>query len=604
MKIIFENERFENSHFTNAALYRLEAIESISKHDPFEFLRVKFFQLHETVSVDKLKSYALNRNYSRYFDCIGKNPSKRLIIVDIRVEYLYLLSAGSIWKATGSKTIEKVFELVASETIEIGIERNHCVQKDVYKSLDTSAKFDPLNLNNNLPLLAISDSFVKDKDTTVLIPYSEIIRHYFSASKYFISKLFEEDRMVELAELIGSVEDNYDICSVRLNSRYFLDSDVPFVARGLMDKQALSAMRLIYSYANNALKGAEQEGDYHKLTGLPLRTTLPFEDGAKLDVIGHYLNKEDSEDKFFLVRKIQTCHHSWPFEKLNIVSAETFKNSEEKELKPTISKEQESVKEDQVGLSAGDRPSANETELIIELDQGGRFPFLDTLPIKKKYDQNGIEGTTYDVVGISQVIQMQDDRDLNRGSLGQENHIRNNTINPVQLIPKKPKIEIKSFNEISKIFHEIESENDDWAITALPLNQIDNTHPYGFFSFEGSKWSQVNGRNRKGLILRVKIRSSVTLYFLDIEPYKKIKFSLFLFADPKLGMDEATLANIINNISASNGKGIKSILESKFNIVKTLKHTSSSNKPIENRIINKVYEVVQQISGNLPDREK
>ncbi|MGB3111309.1 MAG: hypothetical protein WBB40_12085 [Psychrobacter alimentarius] len=604
MKIVFEDERFENNYFISKALYRLEAIENISKNEIFEFLRVKFLQLHETVSVNELKNKSLNKNYSKYFDSIGTGLSKRLIIVDIRVEYLYLLSAGSIWKALDSKSIKKVFEPKASEIIEIGVERTKVSQGDVYEALGSSAKFNPLNRNNRLSLLSISDCTVKDEEVTVLIPHSEIIRHYFSASKYFISKLFEEDKITELAELIGSVSDNYDTCSIKLNSRYFLDSDVPFIARALMDKTVLSAMRLIYSRANNALKHSEREGYYHQLKGLPLETNLPFEDKAKLDVIGYYLNIEDSEQKFFLVRKIQTCYHPWPFEKLNIISAETFKNSEEKELKSTVSKEQESVEEDQVELSAGNRPSANETELVIELDQSGRFPFLETLSVQKKRDQDGIEDPIYNVVGIKQVIQIQKDRDLKQGSLGQENHISNNTINPVQITPEKVESKVKSFDEISKIFYEIESENDNWTIIALPPNQIDNTHPYGLFSFEGTKWSQAYDRNRKGLLLRVEIRNGGMLYFLDIEPYKKTRFSLFLFADSKTDMNEITLAHIINNISENSGKGIKSILESKFNIVKTLKHTSSSNKPIENRIIGKVDEIIQQMNENSPDQEE
>lgn len=599
MKIVFEDERFDNNYFIGETLYRLEAIENLSKNEVFGFLRVKFFQLHKTVSIKGLENKSLNRNYSRYFDSIGKNFSERLITVDIRVEYLYLLSAGSIWKALDSKSIQKVFEPIASETIEVGVERTKVIQGDVYKNLRVSAKFNPLNQNNKLSLLAVSDSIVKGDKVTVLIPHSEIVRHYFAASKYFISKLFEEDRMVELAELVGSVSNNSSTCSIKLNSRYFLDSDVPFIARALMDKTALFAMRLIYSRANNALKHSEREGYYDKLSGLPLETNLPFEDKTKLDVIGHYLNKEDSEKKIFLVRKIQTCYHSWPFTKLNIISAETFKNTEREEYKLRVSKEQESVKEDQIGFTAGDRPSANETELVIELDQSGRFPFLDTLLVKKKHDQDGIEETVYSVVGISQVLQMQEGSTVNQGSLGQENHIRNNTINPVQITPEKGISELKTLNEISKIFHEIESENDNWSITALPLSQIDTAHPYGFFSFEGTKWSQAYDRSRKGLLLRVEIRNSNTVYCLDIEPYKNTTFSLFLFADPKIGTNETTLTSIINKISENSGKGIKSTLESRFNIVKPLKHISSANRPIENRIIDKVYEIIQQLSEHL-----
>ncbi len=599
MKIIFEDERFENNYFINETLYRLEAIENISKNEVFGFLRVKFFQLHKTVSINGLENKALNRNYSGYFDSIGTKFNERLVIVDIRVEYLYLLSAGSIWKAVDSRSIKKVFEPITSETIEIGIERTKVTQGDIYKDLGVSAKFNPLNQNNKLSLLAISDSIVNGEKVTVLIPYSEIIRHYFSASKYFISKLFEEDRMTELAELIGSVPDNYDTCSIKLNSRYFLDSDVPFIARALMDRKALLAMRLIYSRANNALKHSEREGYYHKLTGLPLETNLPFEDRTELEVIGYYLNKEDSEKKFFLIRKIQTCYHPWPFEKLHIISAETFKDHEREEYKPRVSKEQKLVKEDQIGFTAGDRPSANETELIIELDQGGRFPCLDTLSVKKTHDQDGIEETIYNAIGVSQLFQMQDQHYVDQGSLGQENYTRNNVINPVQIIPERGETKIKTLDEISKIFHEIESGKDNWTITALPLNQTDNTHPYGLFSFEGTKWSQVYDRNRKGLLLRVEIENSGMLYCLDIEPYKSTTFSLFLFADFKIGTNETVLASIINKINENSGRGIKSILESGFNIVKPLKHTSSLNRPIENRIIDKADEVIQQLSENL-----
>lgn len=400
---------------------------------------------------------------------------------------------------------------------------------------------------------------------------------------------------MDLAELIGSVEDNQEICSIKLNSRHFLDSDVPFIARALLDKPALFAMRSIHSRANNALNHSEQNDYYHRLIGLPLETTLPFEDGTKLDVIGHYLNKEGSEDRFFLVRKIQTCHHSWPFKKLNIISAETFKDREREEYEVRISKEQATVEEDQIELTAGDRPSANKTELIIELDQSERFPFLNTLPVQKKREQDGKEETVYDVIGISQVT-LQDNEAIDKGSLGQENYIRNNPINPVQITPERGASEIKSLNEISEIFHEIELENENWSVTALPLNQTDNTHPYGLFDFEGTKWSKAYNRHRKGLLLRVEIEDRAVLYCLDIEPYKSTTFSLFLFTSPILGTDEMALAGIVNTISENSGKGIKSILKSRFNIVEPLKHISYVNNPIENRIINKINKINEIIA--------
>ena len=65
-----------------------------------------------------------------------------------------------------------------------------------------------------------------------------------------------------------------------------------------------------------------------------------------------------------------------------------------------------------------------------------------------------------------------------------------------------------------------------------------------------------------------------------------------MFTSPIQGTNEMNLAGIINTISESRGKGIKSILESRFKIVEPLKHISYVNNPIENRIVNKINEII------------
>lgn len=108
------------------------------------------------------------------------------------------------------------------------------------------------------------------------------------------------------------------------------------------------------------------------------------------------------------------------------------------------------------------------------------------------------------------------------------------------------------------------------------------------FDFEGTKWPQAYDRNRKGLLLRVEVKDKIVLYCLDIEPYKSTTFSLFLFTSPISGTNEMNLAGMMNTISENSGKGIKSILKSKFEVVETLKHISRVNNPIEDRIVNKI----------------
>ena len=588
---------FKDNYFKKGSLYRLEAIRKIRKDDLFKFLTVNFIQLQDSHQLNDFKNLSTKKDYDTYFGYIGYDPLSRSIILDIEIEYLYILSSGSIWKATGSKTIKKVFEPKEAETIELSDEREDISYKQMMNELGDSAKFKFLKNNNNLSLLRISDSTFRGEPVTVLIPHSEIVRHYFAASKYFIRRLFSEDLIAELATLVGSIEDNKDVCSIKLNSRHFLDSDVPFLARGLMDDDAMSAMREVHSHAYKYLKKSKVDGYYDNVTELPLTTNLPFFDGTKLEVIGHYVSKEDSVDQYFLIRKIQTCHHSWPFNKLNIISAETFPDRDREEYKVKIPKEQSSVEQEDVELMVDSHSSAKEIELMIDVHQEGRFPFLDELPIKKKQEKGNKEELIYNAMGITQLEQIQKNHDINQGSLGEENYRQNNTNNPVQLEPTKDTTEIKSFTDISMTFSEIELEQDDWQITALPTNRINAAEPYGEFSFRGTKWSMISSRERRGLLLKVENIDEVdgfTVYCLDIEPKEGRTYGLYLFTSPKyaLSISETELEKIIDKISREKGKGIGKILKSKFEVVKRLNHTSV-NESIKDRIVNKIYEMTK-----------
>ncbi|WP_201627536.1 hypothetical protein [Psychrobacter immobilis] len=588
---------FKDNYFKKGSLYRLEAIRKIRKDDLFKFLTVNFIKLQDSRQLNEFKKLSAKKDYDTYFDFMGYDLYARSIILDVEIEYLYILSPGSIWKATSSKTIKKVFEPKEAETIELGDEREDTSYKEMINELDESAQFKFLKNNNNLSLLCIPNSTFKGESVTVLIPHSEIVRHYFAASKYFIRRLFSEDLIAELATLIGNIEDNKDICSIKLNSRHFLDSDVPFLARGLLDDEAMNAMREVHSHAYRYLKKSKIGGYYDNVTELPLTTNLPFVDGSKLEVIGHYVSKEDSIHKYFLIRKIQTCHHSWPFNKLEIISAETFPDRDREEYKVKIPKEQSSVEQEDIELMIDSPPNAEEIELKIDVHQEGRFPFLDELPVKKKQEKGDKEELIFNAVGITQTERIQENYDTNQGSSGEEKYSQSNTTNPVQLEHNKDATEIKSFTDISMTFSEIELEQDDWRITALPTNRINAAEPYGEFSFKGTKWSMISSKNRRGLLLKIEIIDDIdnfTVYCLDIEPKEGRTYGLYLFTSPKyaLSISETELEKIIDKISKNKGKGIGKILKSKFEIVNRLNHTSV-NESIKDRIVNKIYEMTK-----------
>ena len=55
------------------------------------------------------KKLSEKKDYDTYFNFMGYDLFSRSIILDTEIEHLYILSSGSIWRATSSRTIKKVF---------------------------------------------------------------------------------------------------------------------------------------------------------------------------------------------------------------------------------------------------------------------------------------------------------------------------------------------------------------------------------------------------------------------------------------------------------------------------------------------------------------
>ncbi|MBA2056327.1 hypothetical protein H0262_00285 [Psychrobacter cryohalolentis] len=594
MKISFKEEKFKTGK-----LYRLEIIRKIRKDDEFKFLTINFFELHDNNSIDRLKNLSNKHYYPTYFDYIGKNLVERSVILDIEIEYLYILSAGSIWKASSSTNIQKIFEPTKAQNIMLSSKRKHTTYQKVKNDLAKSAQFKYLLKDNNLSLLSIPNSIFDGEEVTVLIPHSEIVRHYFSGSGHFIRHLFMEDELSEVATLVGTIEENKYRCSIKLNNRSFPDDDVPFIARGLMDKTTQNAMREIHSCAFNYLMSSKESGYYDDLTELPLKTNLPFEGNAELEVIGHYVGEKDDGEKFFLVRKIQTSHDSWPYEELNMISADIYPKRDRKKYEERPPKEQSSNDPAQPETVTQETPSKHEPQINIIIDQHGRFPFLDNLRIEKKFEdinEDNEKEDDDDTTGIVQGVTVEDgyENNTNQGSLAKENYEKNNQMRRAKLLSEKDQNDNSSYYDTSTIFHDIEREQDGWDITALPIGQVNSSYPYGEFSFRGKKWSQIpegnTNRNRKGLFLKIEKKEKSPVYCLDIEPHGKRGCRMYLFALPRSHTNRNVIQFVINEINRNGGSGIKQTIEANFNKVENLNHQGD----IKNRIIRTVNDLFNE----------
>lgn len=569
--------KFENPHFVQGKLYRLEIVRRFAPQFPLNFLKVDFYELEDDCTKEHLKNLSIN-DLTKYFEVERDNLYKNSKTVEVDAGSLFLLKPGTIWEAQDENTISRTF--CPSEKSRITINTGFSADKK-FKDLEVEADF---KYPKSVSLIRFQKAKVYDEEVTVLIPHTEVARHYYAHSTYFISRVFSEDGIRETAELCESSDDETNHCRVKLNSRHYLNSDIPHIARILMNDTALNAVNEIYSYAYNYYK-YYKNNDY-LLYDLPLKTHLPFTGEAELDVIGHYLSNANNQ-KIFLVRQIQVCHKKLPFDSLSYISAENYLQRDRDEYKIQRRSEQQDLGEDDVAVLVGINPNNNQNELRVALNQDVRFAQLDEVDVDKEFLVKD-DGNNIGYLSVTDQLETA----IKQGAIALGNYVRNNPVHPIVFdVNNGNDRTIKSLEEVSEIFAELNDKHESWQINAMPIGFVDESTPYGYFEFVNSKWSQLNGCRRKGIFLRVSTPNN-TMYFLDIEPTVKNnqikRYSIHCCSTARRYIDNECVKDLLREISLDSGKLIKTKLERCFGSVSRLKHTDndgSLKKRIEKMII-------------------
>ena len=570
--------------------YRLDVVRGVSFENsydpkmPFKTLIVNFSRYKaEYQFLDKIKGVPAKDIFKTY------QVESSALALKVDVTNQIFLKPGSVWK-NGSPIWEP------SEFFNISINQSEkCfVSLSMEKNSGTIMPF--IEKGFGIQFLKLPKSMINGNNVDVLIPTTEIIRYYFSGSTYLTKQLFngalKEFKTTNKAnKLFYSFEVDSALKKVYIwLKRNCYDLDAILIARALTDPEALGAMGHIYASLVYAKKNFKTK-DNGSITEACPRTQLPFSDETDMEVLGQWLPPKKGEKTFttFLVRAIEMCSHTLPFDALEIESIDSYKSSgnidkdnppkpfrnkknNQSHLKPTILKE---------GESPSNFWQSEELEFYLR-----RFNHLQGVEITKVQKTSEEDVKTY-------LLQERTDNP-NDGSSLPGDGAKDNSIQPWEnrIIDAEPIPVSNRIASVSNTMLAILAKRQSLSAQPLPLGLTDDTIPFGLYSFERPEgksnnymWNLIGNRKRKVLLLEIKNDEGLKVYLLEIEGKGQVGFSLFLFVDDLFGRMNTLegAVHLMYEIADNSGGRITSEILSCFKSI-SLKHVSTDNDSFSDRV--------------------
>lgn len=485
---------------------------------------------------------------------------------------------------------------------EWGLDANASVYVDQtnhsYSKLADETRTVFIKNGRDIQLLKLPNAVVNGRKTTLLIPTMELIRFYFSGSRYFTSNLynggFGKDRIKHV--YLYDQDFNQEERTVYLwLQRSCKDSDSLILSRAIADPDAKSAMSHVYS-------SICAQKNFNSSLAYP-RTSFPFKGTTNLECVGVSVKLQGTEDQFgFLVMGIETCDYDLPFDQIMIESVDSYSAG----AKKTPKKPQERKKpnknktgddEPPVGFTEGERPSneIDPQELEHITNRQTKLSKIKLTKIRKASDKASDRYRK----------ETQYDSDAENGSTALGNSKNGNNLEPWEIESRdKNQVTVPAaerLKHISEIVASIEVAEQGISVEALPCGDVDGTEPYGFYRFErpyrksaNYTWHLIDGRPRRALLLRINIGVDV-VYLLEIEAREGVGHSLYLLTDlmSEPDFDPKTFLQSIAACSANN------LLNDVFGVnfwgYFGIKHVSQNNDDtLMARIHKRLFEVTSQ----------
>ncbi len=217
----------------------------------------------------------------------------------------------------------------------------------------------------------------------MVIPCIEIIRFYFGSSSSLLHRLFSTQ--ISCDHLWKDT--HFDNLSGRLHlklSEGISGASASDIGRIALDKDAWYAARMIFNICQLALRSGNPVYTY---------TGFPFAGTTNLVVSGKWLSYGPEENSTFVVYRLQSCSHPFPFTSLTYDVSDAEKIRNRKARSKNQAKTDESKKLCGNGAEGGkqtlsdDDPGKSRTGKEYRIKAHPRFPDLTNKPVwRERYD--------------------------------------------------------------------------------------------------------------------------------------------------------------------------------------------------------------------------
>ncbi len=229
----------------------------------------------------------------------------------LAISALPILTVGSLWQK-GLKIAEPVYQLETFRDLKINPETTSFIKAG--KDIDGDFVL-PLGNHpwHRLHTHAYCVMVILPEGKRLVIPCIELIRFYFGSSGNFIQRLFTEPLGVNTLWSSKTFDAKTQSLHLVLADRLsgVSASDIGRIAGSQFGCRSAAG---IYS---SCMKASAQNFPIYPYAG------FPFEGKTDLDVSGVWLPYGDKENDTFLVYRMNTCTHPFPFKKLTYELADS-----------------------------------------------------------------------------------------------------------------------------------------------------------------------------------------------------------------------------------------------------------------------------------------
>ena len=279
-------------------------------------------------------------HFSEFFQLREQQwPSTRRL--RLPVGFLPMLRIGDIWR-DGRRSESPDYEIANFAHLNVSRDCSTLIKAGLPNEA-TGEYYLPLDIHPYH--MSFTQSYcvhIEHEGCSIVIPCAELLRFYFGSSSTLVSRIFDAPLKQELLWAGQPEIDINGLAKIEL-------------ARGISGRSATDIGRIAFSKTGRAaaeLVGNSCIAATSRGEAAYLKAAFPFTGETHLSASGIWINRDDGERRIYLVFRLRSCSHQFPFSRLQYTSeraqAQSVKSSPPaagpKSLSPTFSNRRQDPK--------------------------------------------------------------------------------------------------------------------------------------------------------------------------------------------------------------------------------------------------------------------